>query len=66
MKEFVIFGDSTCDLNKALREQYGIDYVPMNYVVDDQEYCDFIFPSLISIRLYFLNLNSSKLTTLQR
>ena len=38
MKEFVIFGDSTCDLSKALREQYGIDYVPMNYVVDDQEY----------------------------
>lgn len=38
MKEFVIFGDSTCDLNKALREQYGIDYIPMNYVVDDQEY----------------------------
>ena len=38
MKEFVIFGDSTCDLNKALREQYGIDYVPMNYVVDDREY----------------------------
>lgn len=38
MKEFVIFGDSTCDLNKALREQYSISYVPMNYVVDDQEY----------------------------
>ena len=38
MKEFVIFGDSTCDLNKALREQYGIEYVAMNYVVDDQEY----------------------------
>ena len=38
MKEYVIFGDSTCDLNKALREQYNIDYVAMNYVVDDQEY----------------------------
>lgn len=38
MREFVIFGDSTCDLNKALREQYGIEYVAMNYVVDDQEY----------------------------
>lgn len=38
MREFVIFGDSTCDLNKALREQYGIEYVSMNYVVDDQEY----------------------------
>ena len=38
MTEFVIFGDSTCDLNKELREQYGIEYVSMNYVVDDQEY----------------------------
>ena len=38
MKDFVIFGDSTCDLNKALREQYNIDYIPMNYLVDDQEY----------------------------
>ena len=38
MREFVIFGDSTCDLNKSLREQFQIEYVPMNYVVDDQEY----------------------------
>ncbi len=38
MSEFVIFGDSTCDLSKAIREQYGIEYVAMNYVVDDQEY----------------------------
>ena len=38
MKEFVIFTDSTSDLNKDLRTQYGIEYVPMNYVVDDQEY----------------------------
>ena len=38
MREFVIFGDSTCDLSKAIREQYGIEYVAMNYVVDDQEY----------------------------
>ena len=38
MREFVIFGDSTCDLNKDLRTQHGIEYVSMNYVVDDQEY----------------------------
>ena len=38
MREYVIFGDSTCDLSKALRQQYGIEYVAMNYVVDDQEY----------------------------
>ena len=38
MREFVIFGDSTCDLGKDIRDKYGIDYVPMNYVLDGQEY----------------------------
>ena len=27
MRDFVIFGDSTCDLDKGLREKYGIEYV---------------------------------------
>ena len=38
MREFVLFGDSTCDLNRELREQYGIEYVAMNYSVDGEEY----------------------------
>lgn len=38
MKDFVIFGDSTCDLTKEIREQYDIFYVPMNYIIDDTEY----------------------------
>ncbi len=38
MKDFIIFSDSTCDLDKTLREQYGIEYVTMNYSVDDTEY----------------------------
>ena len=38
MKNFVIFGDSTCDLDKATREKYDLDYIPMNYIVDDAEY----------------------------
>ncbi len=38
MREFVIFGDSTCDLNKELRDKYGIKYVAMNFSVDDEEY----------------------------
>ncbi len=38
MKEFVIFGDSTCDLNTELREKYDIQYVAMNFSVDDKEY----------------------------
>lgn len=38
MREFVIFADSTCDLDKATREQYNIEYVAMNYSVDGEEY----------------------------
>ncbi len=38
MRDYVILADSTCDLNKDLREQYCIDYVPMNYIVDDVEH----------------------------
>lgn len=38
MREFVIFGDSTCDLGKDLRDKYGIEYVAMNFSIDDKEY----------------------------
>ena len=38
MREFVIFGDSTCDMDAQLRAQYGIEYVAMNYSIDGQEY----------------------------
>lgn len=38
MSKYVIFSDSTCDLNAELRKTYDIEYVQMNYVVDDQEY----------------------------
>ncbi|MBR7075411.1 MAG: DegV family protein, partial [Lachnospiraceae bacterium] len=38
MKNYVILGDSTCDLNKDLRKKYGIEYVQMKYVLDGREY----------------------------
>lgn len=38
MRDYLILGDSTCDLNKEIREQYGIDYVQMNYVLEGHEY----------------------------
>ncbi len=38
MREFVIFGDSTCDLDKSLREEYGIEYIAMGFSIDDKEY----------------------------
>ncbi len=38
MRDFIVFGDSTCDLDAAIRQQYGIEYVAMNYLIDDTEY----------------------------
>lgn len=38
MKEFVVLADSVCDLDLKMREKYGIDYVAMNYIIDEQEY----------------------------
>lgn len=38
MNNFVIMADSTADLDKTLRDQYEIDYVQMNYVIDGTEY----------------------------
>lgn len=38
MKDFIILTDSTSDLTLELRQQYGIEYVAMNYVVDGIEY----------------------------
>lgn len=38
MRDFVIFGDSTCDLSKELRDKFNIQYVKMNFIIDDVEY----------------------------
>lgn len=37
-KNFAIISDSTCDLEKSLREKWNISYVNMNYIIDDKEY----------------------------
>ena len=38
MREFVIITDSTSDLTAQMRQEYGIEYVKMNYVIDGVEY----------------------------
>ena len=38
MRDFVIFTDSTSDLTQQMRQDYGIEYVKMNYVIDGVEY----------------------------
>lgn len=53
MKEFVIFGDSTCDLCLELRQQYHIDYIPMAYTVDEKEYMASLDWEFHSVREFY-------------
>ncbi len=38
MRKFVIVSDSCCDLDKAEREKYSIEYIPMHFIFDENEY----------------------------
>ena len=53
MKNFVIFADSTCDLNAEMRKTHGIEYVKMNYVIDDKEYPADLDWGIHSVKEYY-------------
>lgn len=38
MRDFIVLTDSTSDLTLELRKEYGIEYVPMKYIIDETEY----------------------------
>ena len=38
MRDFVVLTDSTSDLTLEMRQQFGIEYVPMQYIIDGVEY----------------------------
>ncbi|MBO5892523.1 MAG: DegV family protein [Oscillospiraceae bacterium] len=38
MKDFVIITDSTSDLTLEMRQQFNIEYVPMQYIIDGVEF----------------------------
>lgn len=38
MRDYVILTDSTSDLTLQMRQEYNVDYVPMQYIVDGVEY----------------------------
>lgn len=35
MRDFVILSDSCCDLDRGLRERFGVDYIPMRILYND-------------------------------
>ena len=66
MKEFVIFGDSTCDLDLATRQEWGIDYIPMSYLVDEAEYTASLDWEFHSVKEYYdLMRNGKRIYTSQ-
>ena len=60
MRDFVIWGDSTCDLAKATREEFGIEYAAMNYVIDGVEYPASLDWESHSVKEYYDLLRSGK------
>ena len=60
MRDFVILGDSTCDLGRDLREKYNIDYVPMNFSVDDVEYVASIDFEVRSVKEHYDSMRAGK------
>lgn len=38
MKEYIILTDSTSDLSLEMRQEYGVEYVPMQYIIDNVTY----------------------------
>ena len=66
MKPFAIIGDSTCDLNKAMREQLDVDYVQMNFVLEGKEHpASLDWDGMSSKEFYDLMRAGKRITTTQ-
>ncbi len=66
MRKFAIIGDSTCDLNRTLRKQYRVDYISMNFVMDEKEYTASLDWEEITARTFYDAMRSgSRITTTQ-
>ena len=53
MREFVIITDSTSDMTKEMRQEFGVEYVKMNYVIDGVEYKASLDWESHSVREYY-------------
>ena len=60
MRDFVVLADSTCDLSYEIRKQYGIDYVTMNYIIDDTEYTASLDWEVHSYRDFYNEMRNGK------
>lgn len=66
MNNYVILSDSCCDLNKQLREEFNIDYVPMHYVYGGKDYYADLDWTEISVKEFYGAIrNGERITTAQ-
>lgn len=61
MKKFVILTDSCADLDKDLREKYGIDYLPMHFTLDGKEYLADLDWGEISASKFYQSMREGKI-----
>lgn len=66
MSGFCVLADSTCDLGVDLLQKYNIEYLRMNYVVDDREYeATLDWADISSAEYYDLMRNGVRIQTTQ-
>ena len=66
MNKFVIITDSCSDLDKSLRTQFDIEYVPMHFSVDDNDYeASLDWASFSVTEFYNLLRNGKRILTAQ-
>lgn len=59
MKKFVIVSDSCCDLSKGLRDEYGIEYIPMHFTIEGKEYLADLDWKEISVKNFYDTMRKS-------
>ncbi|MCF0143221.1 MAG: DegV family protein [Parasporobacterium sp.] len=66
MKDFTIFGDSTCDLTEEYRSEAGIEYLEMKFSIDDREYsADLDWKEMSPKEFYDTMRSGKRITTTQ-
>ena len=66
MKDYIIIGDSTCDLSIEIRKEYNIEYLLMNFLFDDNELPASLDWESISPKEFYDSMrNGKKVTTTQ-
>lgn len=53
MRKFVILTDSSCDLDKNLREKYDIEYLPMHLIIEGKDYDADLDWQTISVKEFY-------------